>query len=290
MIGIYKYQNKINDKIYIGQSVNIERRYLQHIQDAKNRPEKGTGIDIAINKYGINNFTFEIIEECPVEQLNEREKFWIEYFDSYNNGYNRTIGGDSLKGEEHPRAILTEEQVWQIRDCYGKRIKRSEVFKMFQDTGISERGFLKIWNCENWTNIHTDVYTKENKEWHKKQIGHSEDQIGLSSLDRAITQEEIDIWLKDYQNDLTINAISKKYHRDNGTVAKYISNPNAIQKINYQGRKVKNLNTNKIFNSISAAAKWAKCGATTLTRHLATDKIAGFVPETNEPAIWEDLS
>lgn len=70
---------------------------------------------------------------------------------------------------------MTKEQVWQIRDLYGKRIKRSDVFKIFKDTGISERGFLKVWNCETWTDIHTDVYTPENRAWHKQQIGHSED-------------------------------------------------------------------------------------------------------------------
>lgn len=89
---------------------------------------------------------------------------------------------------------------------------------------------------------------------------------------------------------MTINAIAKKYNRDNGTVQKYISNPNALKKVQYKGRAIKNLNTNKTFNSISTAAKWAGCGATTLTRHLATDKIAGKVPETNEPAQWEELS
>lgn len=290
MIGIYKYQNKLNGKIYIGQSTDIERRYQQHLWDAEKRPEQSTGIDLAINKYGINNFTFEIIEQCNSDQLDERERFWIEYFNSYTDGYNRTPGGSSLKGEEHPRAILTKEQVWQIRDLYGKRIKRSDVFKIFKDTGITERGFLKIWNCETWTDIHTDVYTPENRAWHKQQIGHSEDQKGLSSLDRAITQDEINIWVNEYQNGMTINAIAKKYNRDNGTVQKYISNPNALKKVQYKGRAIKNLNTNKTFNSISAAAKWAGCGATTLTRHLATDKIAGKVPETNEPAQWEELS
>ena len=53
---------------------------------------------------------------------------------------------------------------------------------------------------------------------------------------------------------------------------------------------MKNLNTGKIFKSINSAAKWAGCGATTLTRHLTSDKIAGKVPDTQEPAHWEELS
>lgn len=289
-IGIYKYQNKINGKIYIGQSTNIETRRQQHIYDAEKRCERSTGVDVAIKKYGIENFDFQIVEECSKEQLDEKERYWIAYYDSYHNGYNRTPGGSVLRGEEHPKAILDEDQVWQIRELYKNHVTRSKVYKMFQDTGITERGFLKIWNCETWTNVHTDVYTEENKAWHKAQTGHAEDQIGLSSLDRAIRQEEIDEWVKDYQNGMSINALAKKYQRDNSTIEKYINNPVAINKVQYKGRKIQNENTGIIFKSISAAARWAGCGATTLTRHLTSDKIAGKVPETGEPAKWIELT
>lgn len=290
MIGIYKYQNKINGRIYIGQSLDIDRRYKQHLYDAANRPDRGTGVDLAIKKYGIENFDFMIIEECPVELLDEREKYWIAYYNSFLDGYNRTPGGSVLRGNEHPKAILNEDEVWEIRELYGMKVKRSDVFKMFQDTGITERGFLKIWNCETWPNVHADVYTEENKAWHKKQVGHGEDQIGLSSLDRAIKQEEINQWLQDYQNGQSINAIAKKYNRDNGTVEKYIANPTATTRVKYRGRQVQCVNTGEIFKSISAAAKWAGCGATTLTRHLAKDKIAGKVPGTDIPAEWLEIS
>ena len=116
-IGIYKYENKLNGHIYIGQSCDIERRYQQHLYDAKH-PERSTGVDFAINKYGIENFIFEIIELCNKDQLDEREKYWISYYNSYNNGYNRTNGGNVLRGEDHPRAILTEKDVWNIREQY----------------------------------------------------------------------------------------------------------------------------------------------------------------------------
>jgi hypothetical protein len=109
-------------------------------------------------------------------------------------------------------------------------------------------------------------------------------------LDRAISQDEIDIWVKDYNNGFTVNAIAKKYHRDNGTVEKYILNPTAKTKIQYHGRTIKNVNTGEVFKSIRSAAKWAGCGATTLTRHLAGDRIAGKVPNTNEPAEWIEIS
>lgn len=289
-IGIYKYQNKVNSKIYIGQSSNIEKRFNQHLYNSTQDNEKiKSSIDYAIKKYGIENFDFEIIEKCSINELDEKEIYWIKYYNSYQNGYNKTPGGKSVRGEDHPRAILTEQEVWNIREEYKKGKKRSDVFKPYIEKGISERCLIKIWNNENWTTVHTDVYTEKNKNLHKKQVGHKEDQLGLSSLDRVIKQEEIDLWVKDYSQGLSINAIAKKYHRDNGTVQKYISNPIGIKSIKYSGRILKNLETEKIFKSINSAAKWAGCGATTLTRHLCTDKTAGKIPDTNEPAHWEEL-
>jgi group I intron endonuclease len=60
MTGIYKITNKINGKVYIGQSINIERRWKEHISDKR----KNSLIHLAIEKYGEKNFNFEIIEEC----------------------------------------------------------------------------------------------------------------------------------------------------------------------------------------------------------------------------------
>lgn len=288
--GIYKYVNKLNGHVYIGQSTNIEKRQAQHRYDATKRPERGTGVDKAINKYGIENFEFSIIEECPVEQLDEREIYWINFYDSYHNGYNCSIGGASLRGSDHPRAILTEEDVWTIRELYNMKVSRSKVYEMFSETGISERGFKKVWDNENWPGIHDDVYTEENKKWHKENVGHTEDQIGLSSLDRAIKQDEIDAMVADHAKGMNTYQIAKKYNRDCGIVSKYLSNPVANTTIKYHGRKIRNLNTGKVFDSISKAAKWAGCGATTLTRHLTTDKTAGKIPETGEAAIWEEIS
>lgn len=92
--GIYKVTNKINGKVYIGQSVDIGRRWREHM-NAKD--------DIyfhkAIQKYGVENFKWEVIERCKKKDLDEREIYWIEYYDSFNNGYNCTRGGGECSGE-----------------------------------------------------------------------------------------------------------------------------------------------------------------------------------------------
>ena len=84
MIGIYKIENLINHKIYVGQSVNIERRWAEHC-----RANKKSLIGQAIKKYGKQNFSFTILEECNVDSLDEKEEYYIKYFDSIiPNGYN----------------------------------------------------------------------------------------------------------------------------------------------------------------------------------------------------------
>lgn len=286
-IGIYCYENKINHMMYIGQSTSIEKRYKQHLYDSTKRPVQT--IDLAIAKYGIDCFDFTIIEECSEDRLNEREIYWIDYYGSYVNGYNSTIGGKSLFGDNHPRAYLSNEDIYNIREEYKNGTPFRDVYSRYENTGISKRGFKKVWDGENWTHIHMDVYTEENKQKHHKNMGHSKDQIGLSPLDKAISQEEIDQFLNDYNAGMNIHKIAKKYNRDYGIIQKYLNNPIANTTVKYNGRQVKNINTGIVFNSINSAAKWAGCGSTTLTRHLSMDGIAGKVPGTNESAEWIEI-
>lgn len=94
--GIYKIQNLINGHVYIGQAVNINRRWTDEKRDAFNPNDKAYNYPIsrAFRKYGIENFSFEIIEECEVSNLNERERYWVTHYNSFFEGYNQTLGGD----------------------------------------------------------------------------------------------------------------------------------------------------------------------------------------------------
>lgn len=90
--GIYKIEDKINQKVYIGQSTNITTRWRRHRSEANNL-NNSYPLYCAMRKYGLENFSFEIIEECSKEDLDSRERYWIKEFDSYYNGYNQTSGG-----------------------------------------------------------------------------------------------------------------------------------------------------------------------------------------------------
>lgn len=96
LCGIYQITNKLNGKKYIGQSKHIQQRFNEHILDSFNPNKKSYNFPIhsAIRKYGLENFTFEVIEECSVELLNEREQYYIQQFNTLNNGYNCTPGGE----------------------------------------------------------------------------------------------------------------------------------------------------------------------------------------------------
>lgn len=91
---IYKISNNINGKFYIGKAINAEKRFKRHKYLAK----KGVKRHFynAIRKYGENNFTLSIIEECDNEIINDREKYWIERLNATNPliGYNNASGGE----------------------------------------------------------------------------------------------------------------------------------------------------------------------------------------------------
>lgn len=113
--GIYKIENKINGKVYIGQSVNIEERWKKHksISNNINHEYKNYPLYRSMSKHGLENFNFSIIEECLIDQLDEKEIYWIKYYNSLvPNGYNRTLGGDK-NGHSYK---LSYEEVLSIRD------------------------------------------------------------------------------------------------------------------------------------------------------------------------------
>lgn len=119
--GIYKITNLVNGKIYIGQSKNIYKRWSEH---KRPRNYNCPLLYKAIKKYGIDNFSFEIQEICSEEELNEKEIYWIKYYNScvfFENGfgYNCNEGGSEGKGyvfseetREKMSEIKLEKGVW----------------------------------------------------------------------------------------------------------------------------------------------------------------------------------
>lgn len=92
MTGIYKIENKLNKKAYIGQALDIELRWEQH-KDALQSSTKSWYPRAREESNSIDDFDFSILQLCKPEELDELESYWIKHYDSYENGYNRTADG-----------------------------------------------------------------------------------------------------------------------------------------------------------------------------------------------------
>ena len=93
--GIYKILNIVNKKVYVGSTADFTFREQEHFYRLEKRFHHNVKLQNAFNKYGRQNFVFEIIEECSEIQLIERELFWTEKLDSIDNGYNLVLPGQS---------------------------------------------------------------------------------------------------------------------------------------------------------------------------------------------------
>ena len=188
MIGIYKITNLINNKIYIGKSVDIFRRFAQHKSPYEHERNANFPLYQAFKKYGIKNFDFQILEECDEKDLDKKETEYIQQFHSlvHENGYNIRSGGQGADGENHPRHKLTEKDVRDIRIRYNNHERCKEVEKLYSDR-IGHSGFSKIWKGETWNHIMPEVYTKENKEFHLHNTGQKGSENGRAKL----TEEDV---------------------------------------------------------------------------------------------------
>jgi len=213
MSGIYKITNLINNKVYIGRSYNIQLRWNTHKRIYNNPIDKEYNKTLyrAFRKYGLESFSFEIVEECPIDIINEKEKYWISYYNSYENGYNEDLGGNGgsssghCQGESNGRAKLTETEVIFIRELFLEGCSRKEAYQVFKDK-ISESGFGQVWNGKTWSHIMPEVFTIENKLRNEK-IGKSSAPIQRRLLNR---EQIVDIRTR-FKNKESRQEIYKDY-------------------------------------------------------------------------------
>lgn len=92
---IYCISNKINSHQYVGKTIrNIQERFLEHCRDSQKEKCENRPLYKAMRKYGIENFYVQLLEEVDIQDLEQKEQFWIDQLDTYKNGYNATQGGD----------------------------------------------------------------------------------------------------------------------------------------------------------------------------------------------------
>lgn len=163
-IGIYKITNKTNEHCYVGQSRNIFKRWNDHSEIAFNPNNKGYEYPLyrAMRKYGKENFTFEILEECSIEQLNEKELFWIK---ELAPTYNQTTGGDyQIVPQKLTYEQVEEIQQTLIQDTQGEvsHKRLADVYGVSKDT-IRDINVGRTWRKDNLTYpLHYSKYDADN--------------------------------------------------------------------------------------------------------------------------------
>lgn len=155
---VYLIENKINNKKYIGKTyLTIEERWKQHCKDALRITMEHRPLYEAIKKYGIENFIISELEYC--ENCEEREKYWISYYNSYHEGYNATLGGDGKAYFEHS----DQEVIEKYNEL--KSVKAvAEYFNCDQDT-IS----IRLKNNGITIPLGGNIYG-ENRSWRAKKV------------------------------------------------------------------------------------------------------------------------
>lgn len=126
MAFVYCIKNDINDKVYIGKTVyTINQRFKRHLQDARNH-KCNSKLHRAILKYGEEHFYPIMIEECSDEEAFEKEKYYIQLYDSVKNGYNISYGGEGesqVDFQEIEQLFLQGKYVTEIAKITGHTMK-----------------------------------------------------------------------------------------------------------------------------------------------------------------------
>lgn len=152
MIGIYMFTNKITGESYIGQSTNIKKRYEQH-KNAHNpySPRfENTYFHDMLYKYGFDNFCFTVLDECEIEELDEKEIYYIAlYKTQIPNGYNILKGGNSAIAKKLDSDVLNEI----INDLKNSNLKQEDIASKY---GLDQSTISEINNGKSWKNNNID--------------------------------------------------------------------------------------------------------------------------------------
>lgn len=206
---IYKTTNKINGKIYVGQHMgnNFDPEYYG----------SGKYLNNAIRKYGVNNFTVEILEFCETkDSLNQREIFWIHELQSQNNdiGYNISFGGDG--GDTF--TYQSEEDKELIRQKSGMSTKGKIGIHKDGKRKYIDRDQLQIWLDDGWQKGSPPPSDETRKRLRKKHLGVVYVTNGISN--KRVKPEELTLWEEQgYYRGFTSTQKMKDSHKNRSRTA-----------------------------------------------------------------------
>ncbi|MBC8295804.1 MAG: GIY-YIG nuclease family protein [Pelagibacterales bacterium] len=221
MYCVYVISNEINNKLYVGRTCNYRKRWLDHkstsrlIKDGKkSRGDKGVQlIHLAVAKHGVENFNFKIIENNILRSnINERECFWIDQFDSMNKdfGYN-IIRGDIVPGYSH--SIETKNKISESQK--GKIITREQRRK------ISESRLKAISESKDSTNYKPWLGKKRSQET-KEKISKTKSGRPNLKIRKFSLEEEMDICKEYEKGNVTSRELGAKFGCGKSTILRIL--------------------------------------------------------------------
>ena len=193
---IYKIVNKLNNKIYIGITAkSLNKRRQQHIQWSKHKSRLYV-IHKAINKYGINNFLFESIDNfCENEDACQKEIKYISLYNSFiPNGYNMTLGGEGVLGHKHPHSEETKNKI----SLTMTGIKKSEETKKNMKSAQIERN--KWFKYKHSNEIKKIISDKMKQIPHKKMSDETKLKLRMINLGKKQSMETIEKRRQSFMN------------------------------------------------------------------------------------------
>lgn len=182
---IYKITNRVNNKVYIGQTkYTVEHRWKQHLRAL--REKRQYALYKAMSKYGIENFSIDQLEEVDIDKLDEREIFWIAKYDSFKSGYNMANGGQDI------HYIWTDNQYEEIKDLYLSGFTAKFIGKRFNVSGDTILNILKSLGVK----------------------------LRRNPLD--INRVEKDSIISDYRSGYTLTSLAKRLNTDRETIKRFL--------------------------------------------------------------------
>lgn len=189
MIGIYRIKNLINGKCYYGSSKEIEKRWKTHLNQLRNKKHINCILQNAWNKYGEDNFIFEIVEECELEKLFEVEQKYIDTCGDYNIGI-KASGGDNISKNPNKDLIVENikkgSKIWrdslsddERRDMFSKPLNKNPNWKGGVSYKYCECGVrIKPINdtcikCRNKSGENNPFFGKQHSDETKKKLSES---------------------------------------------------------------------------------------------------------------------
>jgi group I intron endonuclease len=231
MIGIYKIENIINHKVYIGQAADISDRWKAHKELLNRGVHHNNHLQAAWNKYGEEKFTHSTIQECNINELDELEQKWIESYKESNGVYNQTLGGQGTRGR-----IVSSETRKKISDAQRGKPRQSHSEETRRKISISNKGKKrKPFTPEQIARMSQShkgqkgtPLTKEHKakliEANTGRACTHEHKLSVSRSNRKLSDEQVISIRKMLIDGVTQKEIANTYNVDQGTISKIKNN------------------------------------------------------------------